>query len=173
MNDMRDKVERERTLLKKIELAIPGFRGYRKREDLRIADSLLRDYIARILDDAHENLKEVRENLSRNMALDEMSLIGRLINNMVALKESVRHAEQGYMGLVSDYRVDTDQLNRLYEFDVKLIEEVQALRDYAVKMAEEENIHELHRMMKQYLGMMKDFNSLFRTRRNKMLGVFR
>ncbi len=173
MSDMRDKVENERTLLKKIELAIPGFRGYRKREDLRIADSMLRDYIARILDEAEENLKGVREWLASNMALDEMSLIGRLLNNMAALKEDVRHAEQGYMGLVGDYRVDTRQLNMLYGFDLKLIERAQEMRDYAEQMLSAEDVRVIHRMMKEYLTMIKEFGELFRARRDKMLGVFR
>jgi len=40
MTDLRTKVEEDRGLLKKIELFLPGFRGYRKKEDLRAADSL-------------------------------------------------------------------------------------------------------------------------------------
>ena len=46
MVDLRSKVEDDRGLLKKIELLIPGFRGYREREDLRAADSLLRQQLA-------------------------------------------------------------------------------------------------------------------------------
>lgn len=44
--DLRKKVKEDRGLLKELELAIPGFKGYREREDLRIADSLLRAQLA-------------------------------------------------------------------------------------------------------------------------------
>ena len=44
--DLRTKVEDDRGLIKKIQLCIPGFRGYRQKEDLRLADSLLRQQIA-------------------------------------------------------------------------------------------------------------------------------
>src|SRR5256885_16816857 len=42
MPDIRDRVEQDRGLLKKIQLAIPGYAGYRRREDIRAADNLLR-----------------------------------------------------------------------------------------------------------------------------------
>ena len=172
MQDLRDKVERERGLLKRIELAIPGFRGYRKREDLRIADSMLRDYIARILDDVEENIKRVRENLMNDLALDDMDQVGRILNRISALEERVRHAEQGYMGLVGDYTVDVEQLNNLYEFDVKLIEGAQGLLEYAQRMAEEEDIATLRGMMKEIANMIDDFENNFNRRRDAMLEVF-
>ncbi len=172
MQDLRDKVERERGLLKKIELAIPGFRGYRKREDLRIADSMLRDYIARMLDDVERNTKRVRENLSAMMALEDLNTIGRIINRISSIEEEIRHAEQGYMGLVGDYKVDVDQLNNLYEFDLKLIDGVKQLLDYSQKMARESNIETLRNMMGEFMDRMNEFEEYFRRRRDMMLEVF-
>ena len=172
MQDLRDKVEKERGLLKKIELAIPGFRGYRKREDLRIADSMLRDYIARILDDVEKSLKRVRDNLTAMMALDYMDDAGRLLNRISAIEEKVRHAEQGYMGLVGDYTVDVDQLNNLYEFDLKLIYGAKELLEYAQKMGGEEDLAELRDMMKEFMNKMDEFEEYFNKRRDMMLEVF-
>ena len=65
MVDLRTKVEDDRGLLKKIELIIPGFRGYRLREDLRIADRLLREALVRELEIAANNYEEVRSGLIR------------------------------------------------------------------------------------------------------------
>ncbi len=173
MNDLREKVENERSLLKKIELAIPGFRGYRKREDLRIADSMLRDYIARLLDSTNEYLKSVRETLSGNMALDEMNAIGRILNKMLAITEEVRHAEQGYMGLVGDYKVNSEELNRLYGFDLKIIGDANKLKDLASDMASTDDIMKLHSMMKDYEAMLNAFQRIWNERRDTMLGVFK
>jgi len=46
MPDIRDRVEQDRGLLKKIQLVIPGYAGYRRREDIRAADNLLRIQLA-------------------------------------------------------------------------------------------------------------------------------
>ena len=40
--DIRGTVEDNRGLLKKIQIIVPGFSGYREKEDLRAADELLR-----------------------------------------------------------------------------------------------------------------------------------
>lgn len=171
MKDLREKVEKERTLLKKIELAIPGFRGYRKREDLRIADSMLRDYIARILDDVEKYAKMVRENITSAMLLDEMETIGKIVNRVSMLNTEVRHAEQGYMGLVGDYTVDTEQLNNLYEFDLRLIEESKNLLEFSKKMANSSG-EELRAMMREFIMKLNEFEETFNKRRDYMLEVF-
>jgi len=42
MPDIRERVEEDKGILKKIQSFIPGFRGYRRKEDLRDADRMLR-----------------------------------------------------------------------------------------------------------------------------------
>ena len=172
MKDLRKKVEQERTFLKKIELAIPGFRGYRKREDLRIADSLLRNYIARRLEDVEEYAKETREKLAREMLLDEMEEIGKIVNFISKIITEVRHAEQGYMGLVGDYIVREEQLNRLYEFDLKLIDGSNELLEFARKIATINNYSIFHTMMRKFVSKLNMFEETFKKRRDYMLEVF-
>ena len=172
MKDIREKVKDERSFLKKIELAIPGFRGYRKREDLRIADSMLRDYISRMLDDVEKYSKAVRENLTESMALDELNIIGKIVNQVNKVATEVRHGEQGYMGLVGDYYVKEEQLNNLYEFDLNLINRVQELKDLSKKMADLSNINATRAQMREFMSMLDGFEELFHKRRDYMLEVF-
>ncbi len=172
MTDLRDKVKEERSFLKKIELAIPGFRGYRKREDLRIADSMLRDYLARILDDVERYAKEVRAQITKAMLLDDMEEIGKIVNYVNKIASEVRHAEQGYMGLVGDYRVGENELNRLYEFDYTLISNANELLNFAKGMASEPNANALAPMLRDFEMRLRDFEESFRKRRDYMLEVF-
>ena len=73
MTDLRNKVEEDRGLLKKIQLGIPGFRGYRQKEDLRIADSLLRMQVADLLRSAVlQQLELIRERAGSVLALMEV-----------------------------------------------------------------------------------------------------
>ncbi len=176
MKDLREKVEEERGFLKKIELAIPGFRGYRKREDLRIADSMLRKYLADNIHKAEENLEAVRKILTKEMVLELLEDIGELINRITSVEGKVRHAEQGYMGIAGDYKVDEEELNRVYEFDLSLIGKVGVLKEKTKKLREiarrgdEEEIT-LH--MEEIGKYLEDFQELYETRRNVMLEVFR
>ncbi len=172
MNDIQDVVKNDRSFLKKIELAIPGFRGYRKREDIRIADSMLRDYVAGILDDVERYAKDIRDTVSDAMLIDEIDDVGKIVNKVSEILSEVRHAEQGYMGLVGDYRVNDEQLNRLYEFDYALIEDANALRAL-VKSISSRKPSEMIQMLPELSLRLKDFESKFRKRRDYMLEVFK
>jgi hypothetical protein len=126
--DLREKVEDDRGLVKKIELAIPGFRGYRKREDLRIADSLLRNHIADKIKMVGASTEQCRDALTKKMMLKDMESIGSLINKINKIENRVRHAEQGYSGISADFRIDIPEQNKLYEWDLQLLEYIKDLK---------------------------------------------
>jgi hypothetical protein len=108
MGDLRKKVEEDRGLIKKIELAIPGFRGYRKREDLRIADSILRSQLADQMRVVRRNAEICRESLTKKMELDFLEDAGSLVNQIAMIEGKIRHAEQGYTGVSPDYRMGSE-----------------------------------------------------------------
>ncbi|MCZ0862745.1 hypothetical protein [Methanocorpusculum vombati] len=126
--DLRSKVEEDRGLLKKIQMGIPGFRGYRQKEDLRIADSLLRMQVADLLkSDVLGTLELIRERAGNALELDLMNDIATVVSAAKTAETRVRHAEQGYSGISPAYRVTDEQLNTLYEFDVSLVDGIRSL----------------------------------------------
>ena len=127
MVDLRERVKEDRGLLKKLEMAIPGFRGYRKREDLRIADSLLRKQLANSLGDIREKIELCRADLAKKMEMELINNIGALMNNITSTENRVRHAEQGYSGVSADYNVREDELSSMYEWDLNLITDIEKL----------------------------------------------
>ncbi len=127
MVDLRERVKEDRGLLKKLELAIPGFRGYRKREDLRIADSLLRKQLADNLGDIKERIELCRQDIAKKMEMELLNEIGELMNHITSTENRVRHAEQGYTGISMDYNIREDELNRMYEWDLNLISDIEGL----------------------------------------------
>ena len=128
MVDHREKVEDDRGLIKKIEMVIPGFRGYREREDLRIADSLLREQLANRLKGVEQNIEGCRQSLAKKMEMDLLEDAAELVNKITATEAKVRHAEQGYTGISADYRIEQTELNRLYEWDLGLLGHIDALK---------------------------------------------
>lgn len=161
--DLRDRVEDDRGLIKKIELAIPGFRGYRKREDLRIADSLLREQLAASLGKVVSTLEDCRSELTKRMDMDLLEDMKALVNDIQAAENRVRHAEQGYTGISADIRIEEDELNRMYEWDLSLIH---SIKDLA---ADSDNLHssvltgdpDLRLKMGTMSREISDFNAVF------------
>ncbi|MDO5845168.1 MAG: hypothetical protein Q4Q53_08505 [Methanocorpusculum sp.] len=134
MTDLREVVEDDRGLIKKIQLVIPGFRGYRQKEDVRLADSLLRMQIAdELKNKVLANLEQTREVAGRALELDLMNDLAGTISQAKTAEARIRHAEQGYTGISPAYRVKKDNLDQLYEFDLDLVNGIRGIGDIAMK----------------------------------------
>lgn len=129
MVDLREKVAEDRGMIAKIQSVIPGFSGYRAREDIRAADNMLRMQLADRLAGARAGVEACRAVLADNLSLDHMDRIGVLINKFRALEGEVRHAEQGYSGIAAKIQVGEAELNRLYEFDYAQIAAILAVEN--------------------------------------------
>ncbi len=134
MSDLRDEVEKDRGLLKRIQLYIPGFAGYRRREDIRTADNMLRIQIANMLKEARLATEQARAGLTENGRFNELDTIGRLISRFQALEGKVRHAEGGYSGISADVRIEEREMDSLYEYDASMLEDVAALGQEAAAL---------------------------------------
>ena len=168
MADLREKVKDDRGLLKKIELAIPGFRGYRKREDLRIADSLLRKQLADKLKSVLTNVEQCRDILTRNMEMDMLEDIRRVVNQAQIIEGKMRHSEQGYTGVSADYRIEESELNRLYEWDLGLIDHINELSNSSTVFKNAVNDNDKEKMkveMNNLNNKLLAFQDLFEKRR--------
>lgn len=120
--DIRGRVEEDRGILKKIQTFIPGFRGYRLREDLRDADRMLRSQLAQKLGLERRGLEECRGLVVKSYGSKELDQIGGLINHFKKMEGAVTHAEMGYSGFAADIQIKETELDRLYEFDAAMLD---------------------------------------------------
>jgi hypothetical protein len=127
--DIRQQVEDNRGLAKKLELMIPGLRGYRSKEDIRVSDELLRNQAADRLDKVKSNLEQLRKQVAASGDFTNLTVVGSLISQVQALTGEVRHAAQGYAGWVAPIRIDEGKLNKLYEYDYAFISSIFQLDD--------------------------------------------
>ncbi len=173
MTDLRSKVEEDRGLLKKIELFLPGFKGYRKREDLRAADSLLRQQLAMRMGEINRKFDNYRDELTKAMEIGLMSEIGDISKLSRQVENKIRHAEQGYSNISADIRFEEEELNRMYEWDLSLLQTIESIG----KMADELNNSIISsdgtagEKMKETRKLLNDFNSLFEKRIYKITGL--
>ena len=128
MADIRQRVDEDRGILKKIQDFVPGFRGYRRREDLRDADRMLRSQIAGHLGSVRKDLESSRMLISAGWNSKELELLGGLISQLKKLEGQVAHAETGYSGFVADIEVKEDQIFRLYDYDASMIDMIGQMR---------------------------------------------
>jgi hypothetical protein len=119
--DIRQQVDDSRGFQKKLELLIPGLRGYRKQEDIRVSDDMLRNQVADKLDQAKSNLEGLRTQIAAAGDFTNLSAVGPLIFQLQQVSGQVRHAQQGYSGFVANISVNEDTLNKLYEYDYDFV----------------------------------------------------
>jgi hypothetical protein len=115
--DIRQKVEGDRGFLKRLQLLVPGFRGYREGEDLRAADSILRREVADKVKSARLTMENARAALSNAGQFAVLMDLSPLIADLLRVEGSIRAAQQGYTGFTPAVRVNPQQLDRLYEYD--------------------------------------------------------
>src|SRR6059058_6445128 len=122
MPDIRDRVEQDRGILKKIQLMIPGYSGYRRREDIRAADNLLRIQLANQMKSVRWDLEEIRDGMAMDGKVQGLQTIGNAIFTIEGLEAKIRHAEGGYSGLSATIQIKETELDKLYEYDYAMLE---------------------------------------------------
>lgn len=174
MTDFRDRVDADRGLIKTIQLAIPGYRGYRKKEDLRIADRLLREELANRFSVVVTSLEGARKTIIKKNELKLIEDAGELVTRAGTCKEKLLHAEQGYTGISPDYRIQEPQLNQMYEWDMGLLDLIEGLqgiasdlRDITVSGTESEISAELD----MALAAFENYEQIFDRRREFLAGL--
>lgn len=116
-----------RNLLERLGARIPGISGYIEREMRREVDKMERDWLAGQVDRARQALDgKVREwSRAGNLAnLDRAASLTKLLDRFA---NRIRHADYGYTGYFDAVKVYQNELDRLYEFDLALMDTVEEL----------------------------------------------
>jgi len=120
--DIRQKVDDDRGVLKRLQLLIPGFRGYRQGEDIRAADSFLRIQVADKIKNARTTIENSRSSLTNAGQFQALNDLAPVIADLLKFEGEVRFAEQGYTGFSPAVRINPQQLDRLYEYDYGFVQ---------------------------------------------------
>lgn len=124
-------VQKVETLLDRV----PGYAGYRSKEDRRDDDRRLRETIAGNLDTTVSTLTGASATLARQRKLQHISTVERLVGATRLLADRVRTASYGYGGIFSDRSVDEFALEQLRQFDAAFQREARSLDALANRLA--------------------------------------
>ncbi|MDE1725557.1 MAG: hypothetical protein KGH76_06645 [Thaumarchaeota archaeon] len=119
--DLREKIVENRGTWKKLQLKIPGLREYRKLEDIRAADQLLRKQVSDNLNESRSLLDNLRQAVTAKGDYTNLTTVGNAISKIQQVAGQIQHAQQGSAGISPNIRIDDGILNKLYEYDYNFV----------------------------------------------------
>jgi hypothetical protein len=128
MEPILDKARAGQNWLERIANAIPGFKGYREKELRRDSDRLQREYLSSRLEECKRGLNEVSAALTRGGDLDAINDVETARKRLDKVVARIRYADRGYAGFFDAVKVDETLLGRIYDFDLSLLDGVDAAR---------------------------------------------
>lgn len=123
-----EEAKTHRNVLERLGEKIPGFRGFQDRELRRDVDKMQREHIAGELGRLKTTLRDRARAYTDAGQIALLSPFDRLDRQLDGLSQSVRFADYGASGLFDAVKIGEPQLQRLYEFDLSLLEDVAALQ---------------------------------------------
>lgn len=123
------RAEDRRNLLERIAAKIPGIKGYLDRELRRDVDKMQRDWLAEQVDRSRQAIQGKIRDWSRSGNLENLDLASSIDKGLDRLGNRIRHADYGYTGFFDPVKIREEELDRLYAFDLAMINTVESLAD--------------------------------------------
>ncbi|NIS81516.1 MAG: hypothetical protein GTO14_15235 [Anaerolineales bacterium] len=127
MVDPLGKATEEKDLVGKIQNFIAGFLGYYDRERRRDADKLLRETVVQRYEEQWSRISEIQRQLVSEGQLELMDDLEAAAIKLRGFIDRVKGAAHGYAGFFDVVRVKEEELQKLYDFDLALLEGVQTV----------------------------------------------
>jgi len=127
--EFQQTVEDSRSALERLMSNVPGYSGYKEKENRRAADKLLRDHLADQLGAQRRQLADLQLQLLDSGGLQMMDDLDRAVTKVQKLADTIRTASYGYAGLFDAVTVKEEQLDQLYAFDDSMLAHVSAIQD--------------------------------------------
>lgn len=124
-----ERVQGSEKPLERLMLILPGFRGYKLREQRREADRIVRDYIYRALQHSRNDLMICMQSLSDTTARELMEPTNRLIARVDTVAEKINRASYGYSGFFDSVKIEEPELENMLAYDTKLMDSVRKIGD--------------------------------------------
>lgn len=122
MSDLVGRVTGDMNSLQKILSKIPGFKGYVDRTNRRAADKLLRETIANHFEEQWRRLSTIEANMVNQGGLAQIQNLERAAMKLRQFVDRIRTASYGYAGFFDAIKINQDELNQVYQYDLAMLE---------------------------------------------------
>ena len=110
-------------------LILPGFRGYKLREQRREADRIVRDYAYNTLEHSRDDLMSCFQSLSDSKASELMEPANRLVAKIDRVAEKINRASYGYSGFFDSIKIEESELENMIAYDTQLMDSVRKIAE--------------------------------------------
>jgi len=117
-----ERVQSSEKTLERLMLILPGFRGYKLREQRREADRIVRDYIYRALENSRDDLMVCLQLLTDAKASELIEPMNRLVARLDTVAERINRASYGYSGFFDSVKVEEPELDNMLAYDTQLMD---------------------------------------------------
>jgi hypothetical protein len=125
VSDPLGKITEGKDLIGKVRNFLSGFVGYVDRENRREADKLLRETIVQRYEEQWNRISELQRQLVSAGQLELVDDLEAATIKLRAFVDRVKGASYGYAGFFDAVRIHSDELEKVYEYDVALLEGAQ------------------------------------------------
>ncbi len=122
-----DEAKAQRNWLERLGEKIPGFRGFQDRELRREVDKMQREYLAVAVTDLKGIVRDRAQAFTDAAKIGSLHLFDRLDRRLEGLSQAIRFSDYGVTGFFDVEKIGEAELERIYEFDLSLLAEIEAL----------------------------------------------
>jgi hypothetical protein len=122
-----ERIQESEKPLERLMLALPGFRGYKLREQRREADRIVRDYIYKSLEQSRDDLMSCFQSLSDSKVSELMEPVNRLVAKLDRVAEKINRASYGYSGFFDSIKIEENELDNMLAYDTQLMDSVRKI----------------------------------------------
>jgi hypothetical protein len=170
LDNLKKKIQENRDLVSRITAKFPGFAGYVEKAETYDADKIVRglivDRIGTFKNGINEKLSDLAKKKERALLpdLDALSL------KMETVIKKCQHADFGKTAALSSMKLSDDDVNRLLEFDWRLISSLDEL-DKSVNELRAAAAENLSAVIGGISDKLREFEKKFDERKNVLLEV--
>ena len=111
-----------------LDYIIPGYKGYRQRDESRETDKLFRDYLSKQLAEDSNKLEAAKAELSHGGNLAALNPADQATKVMMKVRDRLRFANYGFHDGMFGSSAETQMLQQVEEFDKSLVDDRAAVR---------------------------------------------
>lgn len=134
MTDPMRKVTEEKDWIDKIQNFLANYIGYFDKERRRDADKMLRMTVASRFEEQWDRISSIQEDLVSEGNLDILDDLEKPAVKLKGLIDRIQGASYGYAGFFDAVRVQSDELNKIYQFDFDLLQQVELVKSAVDQM---------------------------------------
>ncbi len=154
---------KELGLLEKLEMIIPGFRGYKKKELIREDDILIRRYIYSELSKLKDRVRKLQLRALDGRYAGSLTLLDKIWKSLDLAASKIKNAPAGYAGLFDRVKVRENELEMLKEVDSRIAARVLELNELIAKVEQDPSLLEdFYFKVEDLVNAIEDRNNLFK-----------